>query len=216
MIETPRQLLTLGCVACLLTACSASGPYVDVAWIGDSLAGPQNETVIIESGPRLPQLASNAQAPAHTAAGTWNNHVAPVQKQASATIPQQSAQPQINAAARSYVVQSGDTINRIAVRHGVSAAALVSANGLGANPNALRVGQVLRIPAASAGAAPKVVPTQIASSSYQTYTVKGGDTLSAIAARHGVSVAAICAANGFTLQQANQLRVGQTIKLPRN
>lgn len=216
MIEKPRQLFILGCSACLLTACSASGPYVDVAWIGDSLASPQNETVIIESGHHLPQLTSTSHAPGNKAAGTWNNMVAQVQKQPTANTYQQPVQSQAPTAARTYVVQSGDTINRIAARQGVSPAALIAANGLAANPNALRVGQVLRIPAAAARVAPQAPPTQVASTSYQTYTVKGGDTLSAIAARHGVSVAAICAANGFTIQQANQLRVGQTIKLPRN
>lgn len=213
MIEKPRQLFILGCSACLLTACSASGPYVDVAWIGDSLAAPQNETVIIESGQHLPQLASATHAPVNKPVGTWNNMVAQVQKQPTAHTPQQPVAP---TAARTYVVQSGDTINRIAARQGVSPAALIAANGLAANPNALRVGQVLRIPPVTSSVAPQVAPQQAASSSYQTYTVKGGDTLSAIAARHGVSVAAICAANGFTIQQANQLRVGQTIKLPRN
>ena len=216
MLETPRQLFILGCSACLLTACSASGPYVDVAWIGDSLASPQNEAVIIESGHHLPQLASTSHAPGNKAAGTWNNMVAQVQKQPTANTYQQPVQSQAPTAARTYVVQSGDTINRIAARQGVSPAALIAANGLAANPNALRVGQVLRIPPATASVAPQVAPQQAASSSYQTYTVKGGDTLSAIAARHGVSVAAICAANGFTIQHANQLRVGQTIKLPRN
>jgi LysM repeat protein len=41
-------------------------------------------------------------------------------------------------------VQSGDTLSGIAYRYGTSVTQLVSINGL-ANPNALSVGQVLRL-----------------------------------------------------------------------
>ncbi len=44
-----------------------------------------------------------------------------------------------------YVVQSGDSLYRIAQRFGVSIAAIIQANGI-VNPNLIFVGQVLRIP----------------------------------------------------------------------
>lgn len=49
------------------------------------------------------------------------------------------------AATCAYTVRSGDSLSRIAARHHVSRAALLGANHV-ANPNALRVGQRLRVP----------------------------------------------------------------------
>jgi LysM repeat protein len=48
-------------------------------------------------------------------------------------------------AARTYTVQPGDTLAKIAVRFGVTVQDLVKANDL-TNPDTIRVGQVLRIP----------------------------------------------------------------------
>ena len=59
-----------------------------------------------------------------------------------------------------YVVRSGDTLYSIARRYGVSVYSIASANCL-ANPNYIRVGQVLRIPGGYAPAPkwePPVVP----------------------------------------------------------
>ncbi|MFZ2572685.1 MAG: LysM domain-containing protein, partial [Trichococcus flocculiformis] len=45
----------------------------------------------------------------------------------------------------SYTVKAGDTLYAIALRYGVTITQLVNANGI-ANPNLIRVGQVLIIP----------------------------------------------------------------------
>ena len=45
-----------------------------------------------------------------------------------------------------------------------------------------------------------------------TYTVKRGDTLSAIASRYNTTVAAIAAAN--SLKNVNFITVGQVLKIP--
>ena len=52
-----------------------------------------------------------------------------------------------------YVVQAGDTVLKIARRFSVPASTLITLNKL-ANPNRIRVGQVLRIPAGLLGALP--------------------------------------------------------------
>lgn len=49
-----------------------------------------------------------------------------------------------------YTVRPGDTLNSIAARYGTTATAIARANGL-ANPDHIRVGQVLVIPGASSG-----------------------------------------------------------------
>ena len=64
-------------------------------------------------------------------------------------------------ASGSYVVARGDTMYRIAKKHGVTLAALVAANGI-TNPNRIYVGQRLTIPgtqAAPAAATPAAQPT---------------------------------------------------------
>jgi len=121
-----------------------------------------------------------------------------------------------------YTVVPGDTLGRIAVRYGTTSAVIMRANGL-TNPNLIRVGQRLRIPA-SAGptpapttptdpgdGTPTVTPTA-PSADGTWYTVRSGDTLGAIARRHGVSVTAIMSANRLT--NANLIRVGQRLWIP--
>ena len=56
-----------------------------------------------------------------------------------------------------YTVRSGDTLGAIARRHHVSIGALAKANGI-ANPNVLRVGQVLVVPGGAAVGATWVCP----------------------------------------------------------
>src|SRR5689334_5802967 len=48
-----------------------------------------------------------------------------------------------------YTVHSGDTLSAIATRTGVSAADLARANGI-ADPNLIRIGQVLTVPGSAA------------------------------------------------------------------
>ncbi|MCW5876293.1 MAG: LysM peptidoglycan-binding domain-containing protein [Anaerolineales bacterium] len=71
-----------------------------------------------------------------------------------------------------YVVQPNDFLNGIAQRFGVTPDALIAANNL-ANPNALEVGQVLRIPPqAAAGLGPdfKIIPdSELVNSPYALF-----------------------------------------------
>jgi lysozyme len=56
-----------------------------------------------------------------------------------------------------------------------------------------------------------VVPVP-ANGHHQTYTVKKGDTLGAIAAHHGVSLEELIAANKIT--NPNRIRIGQVLQIP--
>ncbi len=62
------------------------------------------------------------------------------------------------AADTQYVVQRGDILSRIALRYGVTMAALAAANNL-SNPSLIYAGQVLIIPAAGSAPAPAPPPT---------------------------------------------------------
>ncbi len=114
----------------------------------------------------------------------------------------------------SYVVQPGDTLSAIAARSGVSVNSLAAANGL--NPNAfLLIGTVLHLSGSSASTG-TIVPvsetTTTTSSGESSYVVQAGDTLSAIAARSGVSVNSLAAANG--LDPNRYLIAGTVLRLP--
>lgn len=69
-------------------------------------------------------------------------------------------------------------------------------------------------PSASAEASPSAAPTPTPAPTPQTYVVQSGDTMSAIAARFGVSLDALIEANSETVPNPNQVQVGQTLVIP--
>lgn len=136
----------------------------------------------------------------------------PPAAQLLASIPQERRPEQVSG--RYHIVKRGDTLSRIARRYGVSERALASANGI-RNPRALPVGRRLRIPggveeAIVADTAERRPPAK--ASTATTYTVRRGDTLSSIAARHGVSSRALASANGIDDPRA--LPVGRKLRIP--
>ena len=102
----------------------------------------------------------------------------------------------VAAASADYEVQAGDTLNQIAAELGVSKAELIATNGI-ANPDLIRVGQVLVVPGPTAAA-----PTT-------THVVSAGETLAGIAGKYGTSVDSLVSAN--ELANPNLIRIGQQI-----
>ncbi|MDC7121784.1 LysM peptidoglycan-binding domain-containing protein [Cellulomonas fimi] len=114
--------------------------------------------------------------------------------------------------AASYTVRTGDTVSRIASRHGTTVAAIVAANGLDSRAF-IRAGQTLTVPGASGGgSAAAATPTVAAAPASATHTVAGGETVSAIASRYGTTVSAVVAANGLDARAF--IRIGQTLTIP--
>ncbi len=118
----------------------------------------------------------------------------------------------------SYTVRSGDTLAAIADHHGTTTGVLLSRNRLSGGGSHLSIGQHLSVPktaaqarseAARARAAAKARAAAIARS---TYVVRSGDTLGGIAARKGVSLAALLKANH--LSSRSMLQVGQKVRIP--
>jgi membrane-bound lytic murein transglycosylase D len=112
----------------------------------------------------------------------------------------------------SYTVAGGDTLSGIASRYNTSVAELVAINQL-RDRNSLRIGQKLVLPQRG-GVVPTLVvndpgPQSIPSS--RTYTVKRGDTLTAISQRFGVATATLMSING--IRDRNMLQPGQVLKL---
>jgi membrane-bound lytic murein transglycosylase D len=106
--------------------------------------------------------------------------------------------------ARTHRVAAGETMDRIARRHGVSVAALRSANS-GVDPRRMRVGQTLRIPGSGTQVA-AVAPR----SSARFHQVRRGENLSVIAGRYGVSVRQIQAWNGI---KGSRIQAGQRLRV---
>ena len=110
-----------------------------------------------------------------------------------------------------HVIRAGDTLGKIAVTYGTTTAALQKANP-GIRPQSLRVGQMIKLPAnittttpATTGATATTVTTGA------RYTVKTGDSLSAIAARNGTTVTALRQANNL---RNDTIQVGQELVIP--
>jgi murein DD-endopeptidase MepM/ murein hydrolase activator NlpD len=106
---------------------------------------------------------------------------------------------------RTYTVQRGDTLSRIALTYNVTVDGLVAANGL-TRPDRIYPGQVLNIP--EGGAAARPYPAQTAVS----HTVRPGETLSAIALRYGVTVHMLAVANGIS--NPSQIYAGMVLSIP--
>lgn len=116
----------------------------------------------------------------------------------------------MQSSATTYVVRAGDTISGIAVRHGLSMHAVLKANGLKVN-SIIHPGQKIKLAGSSASEAPVKQTAPPKQQSSATYTVKSGDTLGAIAARHGVSLSSVLTANGLSMTSI--IHPGQKIKL---
>jgi LysM repeat protein len=114
---------------------------------------------------------------------------------AATTPPPASAQT--TSGSRTVTVRSGDTLEGISQRTGVSVAELKRLNGL-KDADLLQVGQTLRLstPPRKSG----------------TVVIKSGDTLDTIAKAHNTTVAALQKANPGV--QPEKLKVGSTLRLP--
>lgn len=95
-----------------------------------------------------------------------------------------------------YTVKSGDSLYAIAKKYNTTVDTLKSLNNL--TSNTLSTGQVLKLPGSS-------------TTSTDTYTVKSGDTLYAIANKYNTTVDALKSLNNLT---SNTLSIGQTLKIP--
>ncbi len=113
----------------------------------------------------------------------------------------------VSVVASSYVVHPGDTLSAIALRHGTTVSALAEANQL-ADPNLIRVGQLLTIPDITLGTPGY---TRNADNS-EAYTVVHGDTLISIARRHGVDLTALARANGLNVN--TPVHPGAVLQVP--
>lgn len=105
---------------------------------------------------------------------------------------------------RTYTVRHGDTLSHIAVRTGVSLSTLMNANDLSRDA-VIRPGQKITL----SGSGSSSSSTSPGGSSTTTYTIQRGDTLSGIAARHGIGLSTLLTAND--LSRTSAIHPGQQI-----
>ena len=101
----------------------------------------------------------------------------------------------------SYRVKSGDTVTHIAKRFGLSVASIAKLNNLGPK-SLIRVGQVLKL------SGTKALETQV-----ESYRVKPGDTLLAIAGRHGLTLGELTAIN--RINSSTLIYPGQVLRVAK-
>ena len=107
-----------------------------------------------------------------------------------------------------YTVQPGDTLSGIANKFGTNYESLASLNNI-SNPNRIYVGQVLKLSANSTTSTPDHQVTN--NTPTESYTVKAGDSLSAIATHYGTSYETLARLNNIS--NPNHIYVGQVLKL---
>lgn len=183
-----------------------------------------NSTYQVKSGDTLSRIASAN----HTSVNDLKdiNHISNINfiypgqilqlSAASSSSPKPAATQNTSGAKKTYTVRAGDTASAVASKNGISLAQLKSYNNI-ANINLIYVGQVLVVgeggtisqpaQAASKSATPNPAPA----SNTGTYRVVSGDTMSAIAAKHGMSLSALLSMNNMQVSQI--IYVGQTIKV---
>jgi LysM repeat protein len=182
-------LNVLGLMALLMQGCKR-----------EQTESPENPTPAVDTNP--PPVMETNPPPAAEA----NMPAPPV-------VTPPPAPPTAEGVTTEYVVVKGDTLDKIAKKHGVKLGALKAANP-GVEPTKLKVGQKLAVPA-SAGSAAQTMATPASLAAAETageiYTVKSGDTLTKIAKAHGTTVKAIESENNLS---TTKIKVGQKLKLP--
>jgi LysM repeat protein len=195
--------------------------------------GPTPPAPVDTGAPGAPAVTSSSvSAPEVTPASATNAFYAPTRPNSPVASVLEPAAPVADVTpAATYVVKSGDSMWLIAHHNHLKVAELAAANGL--KPNAkLRSGQKLLIPN-KAGAAP--APAPVAASALPAagapgepaaagaaakpaagvetkYTVKAGESLSAIAKRFGLTTGDLAAKNNIT--DPRKIRPGQELTIP--
>lgn len=99
-----------------------------------------------------------------------------------------------------YIVESGDSLYKIAKMFGTTVDVLAAYNGI-SDPDVLEVGQIVRL------------PDDAQTDCVRIHIVKRGDTLGAIAKMHGMTAEEIASANDIT--EPDKIEAGSVLRLPR-
>ncbi len=109
-----------------------------------------------------------------------------------------------------HTISKGESFYTIGKKYGVGFKAIADANP-GVNPNRLKIGQKIVVPAGKASAPNGAAAAPSGESTVKSYKVKSGDNLMKIAKNQGASVKEIRALNNL---KTDRITVGQTLKIP--
>ena len=195
----------------LIAATTAALPAVVLSSL--AIAQPAAAESRTRSVPATLAAAMRAQAKADTAT-SLKAAVIPASS-VPATLPS-ALRPAQSAVPAVYTIARGDTISAVAGRYGLDTFAVLKLNNLQAN-TIIYPGQKIKLtgstpaPAATPAAPATSAPATSASGSGKVYVVKPGDTLSGIAARHGVGLSQVFKWNG--LGMGSVIYPGQKVKV---
>jgi N-acetylmuramoyl-L-alanine amidase len=188
----------------MIAATTAALPAVVLSSL--ALAQPAAAQQPARAVPATLAAAMKAQAAHATAAVIPASSV-------STTIPA-AFKPAQQAPPAEYTIARGDTISAIAGRFGLNTGEILSLNNLQAN-TIIYPGQKIKLSGSPAGpAAPAAQPAPAApqgAGAGASYTVKPGDTLGDIAAKHKVSLSDVFAWNNLTMRSI--IYPGQKVKV---
>lgn len=112
-----------------------------------------------------------------------------------------------------YTVRPGDNLSTIAERSRTTVAQIRRDSGI--KGDLIHPGQTIKVRYTPKNYKPgKKSSSKGKTSKAKTYTVKSGDTISAIAARHGVTTAQVMKANNLTAAKARRILPGQKLTIP--
>ncbi len=111
-----------------------------------------------------------------------------------------------------YTVRAGDTLGGIAAAHNISLATIFSLNGLNGS-SIIHPGQNVKVGGQASVASPSASTEQAQNTGdVSNYVIRAGDTLSAIAAKHNVSLSALLSVNGA--DPKTPIYPGKTLSIP--
>lgn len=147
-------------------------------------------------------------------------HLTPARRTSIEIYPKEWQDPNQAAMPKFHIVSSGENLTLIAKRYGSTVPAICKMNGIG-EKQPIFPGQKLRVPHGVARKSPntknssspkQAAPAQKKKKEAIAYQVKKGDSLSSIAARHNISVAALLRAN--RIDPKKPLQIGQRLAIP--
>ena len=119
--------------------------------------------------------------------------------------------------ADTYTIQEGDTLSEIAERLQITVSAILTLNAEITSPDAIEVGQSIRIPDNTATTPTTTVnataQTSVSTTAVRTYEVQDGDTLWDIATEVGTTTTRLIELNP-EIDRPNRLPVGAEIRIP--
>ncbi|HZY43435.1 MAG TPA: LysM peptidoglycan-binding domain-containing protein [Anaerolineae bacterium] len=185
----------------------------------EAVAQANSVTVFLWSAPNYPELHTDIYVDDASLIAVSQGAVTPPAQPAGTAQPV----PTVPSGPGTYTIQPGDTLFAIAFANNLTLDQLLALNPGLTRDTVLQVGQVIKTggatsastPAPQSTSAPTIAPTSalaVASSTPggpTTYTVKAGDTLSAIALQFNLTVDQLLSLNGIT--KDTPLQVGQVL-----